>query len=124
MNRISQQLEQNEKTNNEIENDIIEMSANVEEAKSMLVNFNSTVSTNQQSDSSFKNVSDEVIRKVEKNIVNQFNNLANKVKKKFFVFYCPFPSRNNFFFDPSSYQTCTTKCQKKSKEMKTCCETQ
>lgn len=79
LNRISQQLEQNEKTNNEIENDIIEISSNVEEAKSMLVNFNSSISNNQQSDSSIKNVSDEVIKKVEKNIVNQFNNLATKL---------------------------------------------
>lgn len=73
-------MEQNEKTNNGIENDIIEMSSNVEETKSMLMNFNSSFSNNQQSDGSIKNVSDEVIKKVEKNIVNQFNNLATKVR--------------------------------------------
>lgn len=80
LNRISQQLEQNEKTNNEIENDIIEISSNVEETKSMIMNVNSSISNNQQSDGTIKNVSDEVIKKVEKNIVNQFNNLATKVR--------------------------------------------
>ena len=46
----------------------------------MIMNVNSSISNNQQSDGTIKNVSDEVIKKVEKNIVNQFNNLATKVR--------------------------------------------
>lgn len=66
-----------EKTNNEIERDVIEINSNMEEAKTMLVGFNST--NNPQSDASIKNISDETIKRTEKNIVDQFNNLATKV---------------------------------------------
>lgn len=60
---------------------MMEISNNIEEIKNFMTSFNSSLS-NQQNDNSFKNISDETLKKVEKNMVNQFNSFALKVYMK------------------------------------------
>ena len=75
---ISLQIEPLEKSYNEVEGDLMEISNSYEEIKNFMTNFNTTFS-NQQNDNTFKNISDETLKKVEKNMVNQFNSFALKV---------------------------------------------
>lgn len=75
---ISQQIEPLEKSYSEVEGELMEISNSFEEIKNFMANFNNSL-TSQQNDNSFKNISDETLKKVEKNMVNQFNSFALKV---------------------------------------------
>ncbi|KAK6641835.1 hypothetical protein RUM44_013553 [Polyplax serrata] len=75
---ISQQIEPLEKSYSEVEGELMEISNSFEEIKNFMANFNNSL-TSQQNDNSFKNISDETLKKVEKNMVNQFNSFALKI---------------------------------------------
>ncbi|EEB20066.1 conserved hypothetical protein [Pediculus humanus corporis] len=70
---ISLQIEPLEKSYNEVEGDLMEISNSYEEIKNFMTNFNATFS-NQQNDNTFKNISDETLKKVEKNMISDMYN--------------------------------------------------